>query len=69
MIPQVQDTPQSIQDPQPDESEGEVAAVPLLVDHGVSGGESDRPLLDTESLSSHGVFNRHRWSVGSQRCR
>ena len=50
LIPQVQDTPPSIQD----RSEGEVAAVPPLVDHGVSGGESDRPLLDTESLSSQG---------------
>ena len=38
---QVQDTPQS---------EGEVAAVPQFVDH----GESDRPLRDTESLSSQG---------------
>ena len=51
---QVQDTPQSIQDRQSDESEGEVAAVPLLVDHGVSGGVLDRPLHDTESLSSQG---------------
>ena len=37
----VQDTPQS---------EGEVAAVPRVVDH----GEWDRPLHDTESLSSQG---------------
>ena len=37
----VQDTPQS---------EGEVAAVPRVVDH----GERDRPLHDTESLSSQG---------------